>query len=492
LARTRPQQRIRHLLAIVGAVLLFAAGFALASTDLSVGIEGLFVGTDSATILYTANEPADFTCQLGDAVSPCGTKTTQGAITYPVTPGTYTFSVIAQNTAVNKEEHSIDTYVQTATTAFSVTAATAPPPPPVSPPPPPPPPALTHPDLAIAILGHRQGTQAARASVEVTNRGDAAAPATTAHLRVTGTSSRPHRVPALEPGHHYRLRLVLTVPPSIRGHERKLFAVVAPVAGETAVLNNIAGQPATFPGVPPVPNGGTPWRPFAGGAAALLLLAGAAWFLLRGRIPASERLDWQLRASDGELPRQCSVGQRICKREGEFEPAPRELLELSCAHEAASGPELTIRGEAVRRLSQAHAAYARNRPADAQPLVAGAEALVWEQVSSWLGHGGRGGVHLDAKFEGSSASCTFKLFRCARVDKPSLFSRARHLLGLDRDDEGPWHELAHWKAEVKDATTVEVGTLEEALVWDQTRQADLDATLRAQLGRLAERWVKGT
>jgi hypothetical protein len=39
---------------------------------------------------------------------------------------------------------------------------------------------------------------------------------------------------------------------------------------------------------------------------------------------------------------------------------------------------------------------------------------------------------------------------------------------------------------------VEVGTLEEALVWDQTRQADLDATLRAQLGRLAERWVKGT
>ena len=100
-------------------------------------------------------------------------------------------------------------------------------------------------------------------------------------------------------------------------------------------------------------------------------------------------------------------------------------------------------------------------------------------------------MHLDAKFEGSSASCTFKLFRCTPVEQPSLLSRARHALGLDRDDEGPWRELAHWKAEIKDATTVEVGTLDEALVWDPTRQAELDDALRAHLGRLAEEWVAG-
>ena len=217
----------------------------------------------------------------------------------------------------------------------------------------------------------------------------------------------------------------------------------------------------------------------------------AVGFLLRGRVPATEKLDWQLQASDGELPQQCHAGQRICKREGELNPALRRLLELTCAQEPASGHELAITGDAIRRLTDAHSAYATNQPDEAVTLVAGAEAQIWEQVSAWLGHGGRGGVHLDAKFEGSSASCTFKLFRCAPVERPSLVSRARHLLGFDRDDEGPWRELAHWKAEVKDTATVEVGTLDEALVWDGTRRADLDDTLRAHLGRLAEEWVAG-
>lgn len=47
----------------------FAAGFALASPDLSVDIEQLFVGSDSATIVYTANETANFTCQLGAEIN---------------------------------------------------------------------------------------------------------------------------------------------------------------------------------------------------------------------------------------------------------------------------------------------------------------------------------------------------------------------------------------------------------------------------------------
>ena len=475
-------------------MLLFAAGFALASPDLSVGIEALFTDSDSATIVYTANEPADFTCQLGEGSSqPCGAKTTKGVVTYPVTAGAYTFSVVAQNTAVNKELHSIDTYVQTATTTFTVAGETAPaPPPPPVQPPPPPPPGVTQPDLGMAIIGHHQGAKA-RATVEVTNIGDGAAEASVAHLRVAGVTSRPRRVPALGSGHHYRLHLVMPVPSSARGHVQDLFAVVSPVPGETQVLNNIARQRARFPALPsppPEPDGGTTWWPFAV-VAVLLLLAGAAWFLLRGSVPGAEKLDWQLKASSGDLPEHCNTGQRMCKREGEFEPALRELLELTCAREPETGHELKITGEAVRRLSEAHAAYARNRPAEAGPLVAGAEALVWEQVSGWLGHGGRGGIHLDAKFEGSSASCTFKLFRCAPVEKPSLFSRARHALGLGRDDEGPWRELAHWKAEVKDTATVEIGTLDEALVWDGTRRADLDETLRSYLGRLAKQWVVG-
>jgi hypothetical protein len=477
------------VLALAGALLLFAAGFALASPNLSVGIETLIVGSDSATIAYTANETANFMCQLGEAVTPCGVSTTQGTVTYPVTAGAYTFSVVAQNTGVDKQENIID-YLQTATTRFSVSGQTAPAPPPPVAPPPPPPPGVTRPDLVIAILGHRQDAHVS-ATVDVTNVGDGPAPATTAHLRVAGVTSRPRRVPVLLPGHHFRLRLAMPVPRSARGHRRALFAVVLPVAGETQVTNNVADQPATFPGrATPPPDDGTTWWPFAV-AAALLLLGGATWFLLRGRVPGAEKLDWQLKASSGDLPEHCNTGQRMCKREGEFEPAMRELLELTCAQETESGHELTITGEAVRRLSEAHAAYARNRPAEAEPLVAGAEALVWEQVSGWLGHGGRGGIHLDAKFEGSKASCTFKLFRCAAVEKPSLFSRARHLLGLDHDDEGPWRELAHWKAEVKDTATVEVGTLDEALLWDGTRRADLDETLRSYLDRLAEQWVVG-
>jgi hypothetical protein len=181
----------------------------------------------------------------------------------------------------------------------------------------------------------------------------------------------------------------------------------------------------------------------------------------------------------------------MCKREGELKPALRRLLELRCAREPAAGPELAITGDAIQHLTRAHAAYATNRAAEAGTLVAVAEALVWEQVSAWLGHGGSGGVHVDARFEGSSASCTFKLYRCAPVERPSLLSRARHVLGLDRDDEGPWRELAHWKAEVKDTATVEVGTLDEALVWDGSRRADLDDALRSHLGSLAEEWVVG-
>ena len=489
MTRTRPQQRFRHVLAVAGALLLFAAGFALASPDLSVGIEAVFVGSDSATIVYTANETADFTCYLGEESSTCGTKTTKGAATYPVTAGAYTFSVVAENTAVNKAEHSVDTYVQTATTTFTVAGETAPaPPPPPVQPPPPPPPGATQPDLALAIIRHRQGAQVST-TVEVTNVGDGAAPATAVHLRVAGVTSRPRRVPARGPGHHYRLHLVMPVPPSARGHERDLFAVVSPVPGETQVLNNGAHQPATFPAVlpPPPPDDGTTWWPF--GVAAVLLLGGALWFFQRGRVPAGEKLDWQLKASSGELPQRGDTGQRICKREGEFEPALRELLELTCARE--TGHSLAVKGEAIEQLSKAHAAYVENRRADAGFLVASAELAVWEQVSGWLGHGGRGGVHLDAKFEGSSASCTFKLFRCAPVERPSLLSRARHALGLARDDEGPWRELAHWKAEVKDTTTVEVGTLDEALIWDGTRRDDLDQTLRSYLGRLAEQWVVG-
>lgn len=216
MTRTRPQQRFRHVLAVAGALLLFAAGFALASPDLSVGIEAVFVGSDSATIVYTANETADFTCYLGEESSTCGTKTTKGAATYPVTAGAYTFSVVAENTAVNKAEHSVDTYVQTATTTFTVAGETAPaPPPPPVQPPPPPPPGATQPDLALAIIGHRQGAQVST-TVEVTNVGDGAAPATAVHLRVAGVTSRPRRVPALGPGHHYRLHLVMPVPPSAR------------------------------------------------------------------------------------------------------------------------------------------------------------------------------------------------------------------------------------------------------------------------------------
>ncbi len=483
--------RIRHVLAVAGALLLFAAGFALASPELSVGIEQLFVGSDAVTIVYTANETADFSCQLGDEIAPCGTKTTQGAVTYPVTAGAYTFSVIAQNTGVNKEQHSIDTYVQTATTSFTVAGETAPAPPPPPVQPPPPPPGVTQPDLAMAIIGHRQGTNV-NATVEVTNVGDESAPATAAHLRVANVTSRPRRVPALGPGHHYRLHLVMPVPSSVRGHLRNIFAVVSPVPGETQVVNNIAKQPATFGAAPPPESDeGTTWWPFGVVAAALLLIGAAIGLLLRGRVPAAEKLDWQLQASGDELPQHCRTGQRICKREGEFKPDLRRLIELTCAREPAAGHELAVKGAAIQQLTEAHVAYSTDDAAEAASLVADAEALVWEQVSAWLGHGGGGGVHLDAKFEGSSASCTFKLFRCAPVERPSLLSRARHVLGLDRDDEGPWRELAHWKAEIKDTASVEVGTLGEVLVWDRTRKADLDDALRSYLGHLAEQWVVG-
>ena len=53
--RTRPQQRIKQALAVAGAVFLFAAGFALASPDLTVGVEALFVGSERTSEAFAAS-----------------------------------------------------------------------------------------------------------------------------------------------------------------------------------------------------------------------------------------------------------------------------------------------------------------------------------------------------------------------------------------------------------------------------------------------------
>ena len=64
----------------------------------------------------------------------------------------------------------------------------------------------------------------------------------------------------------------------------------------------------------------------------------------------------------------------------------------------------------------------------------------------------------------------------------------KRFLGLASDDRSPWHELAHWKAEVKDVATVDVGMLDAVLLWDSARE-DLSKTLRSHLARLAEEWL---
>ena len=72
-----------------------------------------------------------------------------------------------------------------------------------------------------------------------------------------------------------------------------------------------------------------------------------------------------------------------------------------------------------------------------------------------------------------------------------FLSRVRQSLGLERDDGSPWREFTHWKAEARDVATVDVGTLDEALVWEAPRREDLDLMLRSHLVRLAEEWTRG-
>lgn len=481
--------RGRIVLALTASVLLFAAGFALASPKLLVGIESAVVRSGTPTIVYTSNEPADFTCAVGRSRTSCGKNTTAGSttITDPLAPGTYTFAV----TALNSDPDTPTVTFSSATSTIFTVASTVPPAPPPAPPP-------GRPDLAVKMETHGQH-QHVTADVVVTNVGQLAAPPTHAHLEVAQYRSRARRVPGLRPGQHYNLHLVMATPASLSNQTRQLAAVLTPVPGETDVENNRDSQPATFPPTPAPPpapappprqsEGGTSWWPIGGAiAGATLLIGGIFLFVQRGRLTPTQKLDWQLEATEGELPEHCAVGKRICKRETKLTPKPRQLTELTCARDPSSGRALAIKGKAVEHLTDAHAAYIERHQEEAESLVAAAEARVWHEMSAWLDQGERSGVHLDATFEGSKADCSFKLFECTEGKRPSLISRIRRFLGL-QDDRSPWHERAHWKAEIKDVETVEVAILESTLVWDAARRPVAEDRLRTHLSRLAERWT---
>ena len=237
--------------------------------------------------------------------------------------------------------------------------------------------------------------------------------------------------------------------------------------------------------VAPPAAAGAPWKAITGGAlAVLLVVCGLAWHL-RGRLSRAERLDWELKASDGEPPRECSGNERICRRECDVDLAARRITQLDCTRESADRDVLSIKGKAVERLNDARTAYREKRAADARAFVRDAEELVGEELLGWPPAGAASAVELEARIEGSKAECKFKVLRCAMGERPSLLSRVKRALGLEHDEESPWKEVAHWKSTIDDTATVEVGTLAASLLADPSRRGDLAETLRRQLGALA-------
>ncbi len=258
-----------------------------------------------------------------------------------------------------------------------------------------------------------------------------------------------------------------------------------PAPGETGTAS--AGDAAHTVRLVVTPPAGTgaPWGPITGGAiAALLVVCGLVW-QLRGRLSRAEKAEWELKASDGEPPRECSGNERICRRECDVDLAARRITQLDCTRESTDGDVLSIEGKAIERLNDARTAYREKRAADARAFVRDAEELVEEELLGWPPTGAPSAVRLEARIEGSKAECKFKVLRCAMGERPSLLSRVKRALGLEEADQSPWKEVAQWKNTVDDKATVEVGTLAASLLADPSRRGDLAETLRRQLGALA-------
>ena len=504
---------IRRLLIGAVALLLLASGATLASGLLTVQIDNLVVGSDGLTASYSANQVVAFHCQIEGVTSSeaCGAKTTQDSFTSPLpdTPGVYTFVVIAEN-------YDADPTTTTASRTFTVAANPPPPPPPSGPPPPPPPPPspqpgppppppsgppppppgpspTERPDLAIKFISVYPRAKRIKAVVRVTNMGTARSGQTHAYLLI-GVRHKPgrqRRVRSLQPGDSIRRRLAIWVPRTLRGHASvMLTAVVGPLDRDPNKSNDRRVRKVSLP-TPTTPSahGGVSWWPLGGGGAVLLFAIGGLWVLLGGWITPSRRLVWQREACEDELPPHCALGQRRCQRKPKFDPRHRKLTRLIGTRDPVSGHAVDITGKAIGLLSDAHTAFENSRPEDAEPLVNEATVLVWKDISGWLEKGGRCGLSLGATFEGSSAECTFKLFRCTEGGRPSLLYRVRRFLGLEHGGPSPWQPLAHWKATANDVVTVDVGRLDEALVWDMARRDELDLTLRSYLSQLAEHWT---
>ena len=321
----------------------------------------------------------------------------------------------------------------------------------------------------------------------ISNTGSAASTQTSFSTSASGASQHADvTVLPIDPGQSQEHTIILTYPKAPAAAVQ-ITLTLHPASGETGTSNDPAHTTSTKV-APPNTGSGTSWAAISGGAVGgVLALAAIAWLLFHARISSLEKLDWQLKASDSDPPDHCTRGKRICHRECEVDPAARRITELTCSREPPAEATLTIAGEAVDRLNGAHVAYREGRPEDAIALVAVAESLVSAAVAGWLQEK-PSGARLEATIEGSTASCTFKLLQCVEGEKPSWLTKLRRALARERDEHSPWREIAHWKGELKDSFTVEVGTLEASLLADAARRVELSKTLRGQLNTLAQNW----
>jgi uncharacterized membrane protein YgcG len=180
-----------------------------------------------------------------------------------------------------------------------------------------------------------------------------------------------------------------------------------------------------------------------------------------------DRDAWQLKATDRELPKRCTTGGRICRKEGSLAPHLRELVELRVKSDG-DAKSAAVTGRIVEKLNDARDAARLGRRRDAGPLVRAAAEDLRERLIEGSTHlRPDSNVALAAVLEGSEVECTFTLYRCT-----------------GGHGDTPWEKELTWRAKVADRTTVQLGEIPRAELTSRRRRAAI-AHLERMLAAIA-------